>query len=124
MFGIFKKKKKTNDKEKFVLELAHFASEFKDHLGEIEDEIMHRALDIYLEQNPEESEYTASDFYLNSFIGAVGQATIQKNIQLGVSLNYFSLTDSFLRGSGKYQTKVALNIMDNWQTVLSRMGAF
>ena len=126
MFGLFKKKSTDKDK-RFTIELADVASKFHYVIKvvdeEFADELMSRALNIYLERNPEEAGYSASDFYLNSFVGAMGQLTIEGNMDPVASLAVFSMTDNFLRGNPKYHTPLAMDLMNNWQNLLVRMGA-
>jgi len=123
MFGFFKKKKSDAETEKFVLELANVASAIESFIGEVDEEIMHRALETYLENSPDEASYTVGDFYLNAFVGAVGQATIEDKIPPDASLNIFTMTQNFIFSSGEYQTDVATKIMNNWQSVLTKKGA-
>lgn len=125
MFGFFKKKSSAKD-EGFISDLAIVASDFESGNSEIDhdlsEDIMSRALNIYLERNQEEAEYSASDFYLNSYTGIVAQGTIDGHLSPMESLRIFNETDSFLRGHPKYNTQMAVGVMKNWQLYLVQLG--
>ena len=123
MFGLFKKKKNDTEIKKFTLELANVSSAFEASIGEVDEGIMHRALNNYLENNPEEAGFTASDFYFDAFVGAFGQATIEGNIPPEASLGIFTTTQNFIFSSGEYQTEATNKMMNNWQTILASKGA-
>lgn len=126
MFGLFEKNPNARDRH-FMLELAQAASDFGFGISALgkdgSDEIMDRALDMYLKRDPEEANYSASDFFLNAFTGAIGHATIKGNLEPTESFAIFSMTDHFLRGNPKYYTDLANDVMNQWQWVLERMGA-
>jgi hypothetical protein len=127
MFGLFKKKHTDTETKKFVSKLAQVASDFEFGISAIDkmlsEEFMSRALNFYLENNSEEAEYTPSDFFLNSFIGTFGHATVDGNMSTSDSLAVFSMTDHFLRGHPNYHTDFAIKLMNSWQKILIKMGA-
>lgn len=126
MFGLFKKKKAERD-ALFEKALAMFATDFAPVIGAIDDkgsaEIIDRALTNYYARDPGEANYSAADFYFDAFTGAMFELTENGTFPPQVSLRFFAMTDSFLRGHGLYQTPVVLDLMDKWQSMLIDMGA-
>jgi hypothetical protein len=124
MFGFLKNK---SEEKKFISELEIFSSRF-DYVVKAVDpkganELMiSRAINNYKERTPEEMDHTASDFYLNAFTGAIFELTDNSIITPESSLKFFSMTDNFLDGHGIYQTPLAMQLMDTWQSILIDLG--
>ncbi len=100
------------------------ASDSEASIGEVDEGIMHRALENYLENNSNESSFSPEDFYFDAFVGAFCQATIEGKIPPRASMSIFTVTQNFLSSSAQYQTAVINKIMQNWQAILSKKGAF
>ena len=120
MFGLFKNKRKDNDTEKFIHELALVASDFDAGIGDHDsEELMSRALDSYLENNPKEESYSAFDFYFNAFIGAFAQAAMEKLLPVHASLQIYDQVESFLLENRKYHTDFSTELLVLWKRVIT-----
>lgn len=125
MFGLFKKKNKDVDK-KIIQDLAQCASDFEHDMrnvdNELAEEFMSRALNLYIERTDEEINYSASDFYLNSFTGAFMHATIDGNMDTYRSQSTLHDLQDFLDIYPKYNTALATLLINTWYGVLESKG--
>ena len=126
MFSMFKKKDNSKD-QIFMNELTVVAADFSHVIQAVDpefaEELLSRAMNNYLERNPEEKNYTASDFYFDAFTGALLELTLNSVIAPDSSLAIFSMTDNFFRENPKYHTSLAMGLMDKWQSILIEAGA-
>jgi len=83
---------------------------------------MSRALNLYIERTDEEINYSASDFYLNSFTGAFMQATIDGNMEPYGSQSTLHALQDFLDIYPKYNTALATLLINTWYGVLESKG--
>lgn len=108
-------------------ELVRVSVDFQDVIVAIDptfaDELRSRAYNNYLENRPEKLEFSASDFYFDSFTGAVFEITLNSEISPVDSLSIFSMTDTFLRDNPRYHTPFVVGLMDKWQTILIDLKA-
>jgi lipid II:glycine glycyltransferase (peptidoglycan interpeptide bridge formation enzyme) len=125
MFGLFKKKSNNVDK-KIIHDLAQCASDFEHGMGNIDkelaEEFMSRALNLYIERTDEEMNFTASDFYLNSFTGAFMHATIDGNMDPYESQAILHALQDFLDKYPTYNTDISTLLINTWHGILDSKG--
>jgi len=125
MFGLFKKKNRDMD-EKIILDLAQCASDFEHDMRNIDkglaEEFMSRAAGLYMEQTKKEENYSASDFYLNSFTGTFMHATLDGNMSLSDSQSMLHALQDFLNIRPKYNTELAISLVKTWESILEKKG--
>lgn len=126
MFGLFKPKKSPADVQ-FEADLLTFSVDFSDVMNAVNpnaaDEMMTSAFNNYYLRDPTERGLCASDIYLNAFTGAMFRSMEDGQLPPDISLQIFSMVDSFLRGHGKYQSTFVNMLMNAWQTKLITLGA-
>lgn len=125
MFGLFKPKKSAEDVQ-FEADLLTFSVDFSDVMNAVDpnaaDGMMKNAFDNYYLRDPTERGLRASDIYLNAFTGAMLRSMDDGQLPPQVSLQIFSMVDSFLRGHGKYQSSFVNMLMNAWQNKLINLG--
>lgn len=126
MFGFFKRNKISAVEDQFVTDLALFSSDFKYGVPSVDDNtdktISTRALDSYLEKLQEESEYSASDFYMNSFTGAIFELINGGRLSMPDSMNLFREVSSFLDCNPKYNSNVTKVLIEHWGNLITNAG--
>lgn len=125
MFGFFRK---NNPDEIFMADLASFAGAFAPIMNSIDDKgtevILKRATQNYMAKDPKDAHFTAPDFYLDAFTGALFELVENGVFSTQDSLVFFTMTDDFLRNEGHYRSSVITNLMRTWQNMLKQQGAF
>lgn len=128
MFGFSKKQKLNAKHTKFTEDLAAAASAYQFGISYLDSEaantFMEQSLNHYFEQDPKFADYTACDYFLSKFSGAIMQAFMEEDATLEWCTDIFFATDHFLQGYGIYQTEKSMEIMSVWQMMLDRRGAF
>lgn len=89
---------------------------------ETAEEFMSRALDLYIERTKEENDFTASDFYLNSFTGAFMQVTIDDNLDPYRSQSMLHDLEGFLEHHPLYNSNISASLVNTWYNILDSKG--
>lgn len=118
----------TSNTAKFVVEMGQVASDFQFGIDFVDDEmsmtIASECVIYYRKSRKEKAGYKTSDFFLDSLVGAIGKLTVDGVMPPHASAEVFTQINSFLRSNPRYNTDLAINLMNGWKNYLTQQGAF
>ncbi|MFT6909605.1 MAG: hypothetical protein ACJAS1_006328 [Oleiphilaceae bacterium] len=115
-----------NGEQGFLLDLDSFLDEFGYIMNAIDSEsygeMKSRAINNYKERTSQEAGYSASDFYLDAFTGAIFELTRDSIISAVGSLEALDMFGDFLQRHPQYCTTLTGSLLHSWRSILTSRG--
>lgn len=126
MFGLFKKNKISAAEDQFVTDVAIFSSHFQDYCSIINDQdrqiFGERAINNWDKKDPSEAHYSASDFFMDAFTGAIFELMSDGRMNVGQFTNIYREVTHFFDNYPKYNSDLVKFLMGKWKQYIHDAG--
>lgn len=126
MFGRFKKNKISAAEDQFVTDVSIFSSHFSDYCSIMNDadrqEFGERAINNWAKKDTSEAHYTASDFFIDAYAGAIFELLSDGRMPVDQCTSIYREVTHFYDNFPKYNTDVVKSLMGKWKQYIEAAG--